>query len=309
VSREFRHSSNGEGILRTYRLILWIGTLLAVAIALAPGVTLLRTLDAFLIQAAGFLAAFVKARHRTLAFAASPNSIVEADLTAPREPLPGGPVVALLPVASLGALGLWVSLRPNGLPARFPVHWDFHGPDSWAATTPAAIFGFLALHALTCLLLIGVAWGVLNGSRHISASGAGAAAERAFRRRTVQLLIVCAYFIVGPAWFAFLQPSAAVMTVWSLGLTAVVVAFTVSLIRTGQGGSRAIATVVGAPTGDRTPDACWKWGLFYINPADPSIFVEKRFGIGYTVNLGNHWAWLVLALLLTPLAATLAFRR
>jgi uncharacterized membrane protein len=41
--------------------------------------------------------------------------------------------------------------------------------------------------------------------------------------------------------------------------------------------------------GDRTPDACWRWGLFYVNPADPSILIEKRFGIGYTLNFGNRW--------------------
>ena len=52
------------------------------------------------------------------------------------------------------------------------------------------------------------------------------------------------------------------------------------------------------PTGDRTSDACWKWGLIYFNPADPSILIEKRFGIGYAINLGNRWAWVVLALLL-----------
>jgi uncharacterized membrane protein len=39
--------------------------------------------------------------------------------------------------------------------------------------------------------------------------------------------------------------------------------------------------------GDRTPDACWKLGIFYFNPADPSVFVARRFGIGYTFNFGN----------------------
>jgi uncharacterized membrane protein len=38
-------------------------------------------------------------------------------------------------------------------------------------------------------------------------------------------------------------------------------------------------------------------GLIYFNPADPSILVEKRFGVGYTINLGNRWAWAVLAAL------------
>jgi Family of unknown function (DUF5808) len=44
---------------------------------------------------------------------------------------------------------------------------------------------------------------------------------------------------------------------------------------------------------DRTPDRCWKAGIFYVNPADPALFVEKRHGIGYTLNFGNPWSWVV----------------
>ena len=46
-------------------------------------------------------------------------------------------------------------------------------------------------------------------------------------------------------------------------------------------------TADSAPVGDRTPDVCWKLGIFYFNPDDPALFVEKRFGIGWTVNFAN----------------------
>ena len=42
---------------------------------------------------------------------------------------------------------------------------------------------------------------------------------------------------------------------------------------------------------DGTPDACWKLGLIYYNPEDSALMVEKRFGIGYTVNFGNRTLW------------------
>jgi uncharacterized membrane protein len=70
-----------------------------------------------------------------------------------------------------------------------------------------------------------------------------------------------------------------------------------------QGGTRAAIPAPAAAEGDHTPDACWKWGVFYFNPADPAILIEKRFGIGYTLNFGNRWSWAVmLAVLLIPLA-------
>jgi uncharacterized membrane protein len=46
---------------------------------------------------------------------------------------------------------------------------------------------------------------------------------------------------------------------------------------------------------DRTPDRCWKKdGKYYVNRADPALFVEKRVGVGYTPNYGNPWSWVVL---------------
>ena len=58
-----------------------------------------------------------------------------------------------------------------------------------------------------------------------------------------------------------------------------------------------------APAGDRTPDECWKWGLFYYNPADPDVWVEKRIGIGWTFNFGHPRAWFILGAILLFAAA------
>jgi len=298
VAREFRRTAEAARILLTFRAVVWVSALAAIALALATGLYLW----ALLILSAGFVAALVNAHRQMLAHAAAPSPIVEVDLSAPPERLPGGWVVAALPVLLVAAAGFWAGLNWDRLPERFPVHWGLHGADRWVATTPATVFAFLALYACLCLLLALLAWGLLHWSRRISPSGPGAAGERDFRRRVAQLSIAMAYLLVCPAWFALFQPSAALMNAWVVGLAVVVVAFTVSLIRGGQGGSRA-AGGGAAPVGDRTPDACWKWGLVYINPADPSILVEKRFGIGYTLNLGNRRTWLVLALTLIPLAA------
>ncbi|CEI72754.1 MULTISPECIES: DUF5808 domain-containing protein [Romboutsia] len=34
-------------------------------------------------------------------------------------------------------------------------------------------------------------------------------------------------------------------------------------------------------------DDLWIWGTFYNNPNDPSLFVNKRFGVGWTINIGH----------------------
>jgi uncharacterized membrane protein len=63
-----------------------------------------------------------------------------------------------------------------------------------------------------------------------------------------------------------------------------------------------VAALRGRPN-EPAPDRCWKGGIFYVNPEDPSLFVSKRLGIGYTLNFGNPWSWGVLALILLAAAA------
>lgn len=45
--------------------------------------------------------------------------------------------------------------------------------------------------------------------------------------------------------------------------------------------------------GDRSPDEAWKLGLVYYNPDDPAVWVEKRFGVGYTLNFARATTWLI----------------
>jgi hypothetical protein len=49
---------------------------------------------------------------------------------------------------------------------------------------------------------------------------------------------------------------------------------------------------------DSPPAGRWRAGIFYLNREDPSIFVQKRFGTGYTLNFGQPMAWLLLVVLL-----------
>ena len=82
------------------------------------------------------------------------------------------------------------------------------------------------------------------------------------------------------------------------------------LIRAGLGGSRRAGAGAGGanPAGDRTADRYWKLGVFYVNGEDPALMVEKRFGIGYTINLGHPGAWLVIGMLVAVTVVLVAPR-
>lgn len=42
---------------------------------------------------------------------------------------------------------------------------------------------------------------------------------------------------------------------------------------------------------ERGGDEFWRWGLFYYNPNDPTLFIQHRAGSGYTVNFANFLSW------------------
>ena len=49
----------------------------------------------------------------------------------------------------------------------------------------------------------------------------------------------------------------------------------------------------------------WVGGIFYVNREDASILVEKRFGIGYTLNFGNFKAVTLMAVFFVLLVGLL----
>jgi uncharacterized membrane protein len=299
VNPEFRRTGFGRNIQRRYRLILWGFAILAICLQLASGFA-----AALLIQVVGYFCAVADAHRQTLAHSVPRGMVVEVNLSAPRETMPGGLAVALLPVGSLSALALWASHHWDRLPQQLPVHWGLHGPDRWVNRTSAAVYGFLAVHAAISLGFVLVAFGILHWSRRISTGGALAEGDRTFRRRNVEMILLISYFPAVQAWIVLLQPSATGLW-WGASLLAIIAIYFALLIRSGRGGNRTVtpSSGRGSSEGDRTSDAHWKWGIFYFDPADPSIFVEKRFGIGYTVNFGNRWSWAVLGLLLVAILA------
>jgi uncharacterized membrane protein len=67
----------------------------------------------------------------------------------------------------------------------------------------------------------------------------------------------------------------------------------------GHSDSRAVVALIkkmGEPSDpiDPTPDKCWRGNIFYYNPDDAALFVEKRDDLAYTLNFGNYWSWVLM---------------
>ncbi|KYG28225.1 DUF1648 domain-containing protein [Alkalihalobacillus trypoxylicola] len=97
-------------------------------------------------------------------------------------------------------------------------------------------------------------------------------------------------------WSHFYPNTQHMVTIVSLVFTGIILVGALAIsFSTGQGGSRIQAR--GSEQVDsvgRDEDIHWKLGQFYFNPKDPALFLEKRFGVGWTINFARPIAWLLL---------------
>ncbi len=297
--------SVGRQALAAYRNAVHFGVVAAAAL-LGAGWALAAVWPAVVSPVAEIAAVYVgflAARRRVLPRAIRETPDRPKAERGPREPLVGGPFWQALPFAALAALAwhLWTLLP--GAPARLPEHWNFAGAvDRWGATNGFTITEPAWICAAVALLLLLVQIGVQRWTPTLPQAAPGREHERHFRRLVGFVLLFGEYLVVAAGvWGALARIEIArggssplsgwVVLAASVAYAAVVITL---LIRAGQGGSRRAREGKEASAPETTRNEAWKAGVFYYAPEDPAIFVEKRFGLGYTVNFGNPWSWVIL---------------
>lgn len=213
-------------------------------------------------------------------------------------------------VVGLAVIGeTWA--RWSEIPQRVPMHFGASGaPDAWGAKGFATM---MTLPIMTLLMppLLGVVAVLTARAKRAVRRGGGAsvAAQARFRRATVRLLSAIAILASamlglvshGALQVALGRAAALPAIALPLGIAMGVVALGGALwltYRHGQGGARIEAADDSAPLTDGlADDRFWKWGIFYVNPDDPSLMVEKRFGIGYTLNFAHRGATVFMVVL------------
>ena len=217
------------------------------------------------------------------------NDISEASLETDSSGLPGGVLGQLLPFLLLAGGGVWLFTRWNDVPAQVPMHWDAHGHvNHYVSRTPLHVAMPLVLAALICLLVHFMARAIRSGSPR------GAARKPSLR------MMLAAELVIAAVCCAVVVISA---TNGRLFLPAMLFIFFLIMALIGTGISLFSGVRKQEPL--RNPSA-WH-ALFYSDSEDPALFVPKRSGLGYTINLGHRAAIpIVLLLLSLPLAAVIA---
>jgi uncharacterized membrane protein len=311
VAPGFRDSSDGILILRRYRRELFgVST---VALGLLAGLALTPALPlaplGLLVQLGAYYCVFFRARRLVLTHAVPPTTVREAQITARNRRIFGGWLAASGPFCLLAVCAGYLWLHWGQIPTQLVVHWNAQGkPDRWAVRNLGSVFFPLLTTATILAALTLLLYGIAHWLRPIYTGGIQGARESRFRRTVSALLLATEYLLaLQSSWIAIqpLLPGSNQRPAGGVALLLpllVVIGFVVSLMRLGQGGSRMSASQTSesapiGPVGDRTEDRFWKLGIFYFNRSDPAVLVEKRFGIGYTMNFGHPVAWAILLLI------------
>ncbi len=213
----------------------------------------------------------------------------------------------IVPMVITVGLVVFTLFHYNSLPDQIPTHW---GPDG----KPDAFTGKTYLSALTLPLVLlvmnamflGINELTRNSGIKLSAGNVKASRIRqlCLRKYTSWLLFLISILV--SMLFTFLQfttlyensvSNLLIITI-PLAFSALVLIGTVILaIKVGKKDSDLDVEVINEDSHEvinADEDQYWKGGLFYYNPEDPSIFVEKRFGVGWTLNFARPLGYIVL---------------
>lgn len=202
---------------------------------------------------------------------------------------------------------LFTLMKYDQLPAQIPMQYNFSGEvTNWANKSyrAALMMPIMQLYMIVIFIFVNTIIG--KAKQQVSAVNPKESAMKniIFRKRWSAFTIIAGISTVALLSFVqfaiifSLKPTliSIIIMVYTFGI---IIACIILSITTGQGGSRisSITTESGEVI-DRDDDNYWKLGQFYFNKNDPSIFLEKRFGIGWTANLARPMTWLLLILII-----------
>ncbi|KAA9153087.1 DUF1648 domain-containing protein [Amycolatopsis acidicola] len=233
------------------------------------------------------------------------------------EPTPFPWLWALPAVLLLAATVVYGAVRYPDMPATLVLHFNASGqPDHEAAKSLSSVFGVVFLQTGLTALFLGLAYALPRLKPDLDPTRPRSSADQHRRftsgmARALLVLAACLNVSLGLASWQIWRgaadfPTLPVVLPTLLGAAGLLVFG----LRYGQSGNK-------LPTGEepandateRDDDRYWKLGLFYVNRDDRAVWVPKRFGIGWTVNLGNPVAVAASVLLIAACIALPALVR
>ncbi|MEJ5285424.1 MAG: DUF5808 domain-containing protein [Brevinematales bacterium] len=201
------------------------------------------------------------------------------------------------------------------IPDKVIIHWDASlNPDKWVNKSYFLILFPVLMQLFMIFVFILTYFIIVRARQQIDPANPEESRRKniIFKRTWANFTIFSGIFML----FVFLlmqvsfiiQLSPEILTGIILGITGIIVLASIYIsVRVGQGGSRIkLSEKKEKNVILRDDDKYWKLGVFYFNPDDPAVFVEKRFGIGWTNNWARPLSWVLLIGLLVLMGVIIA---
>jgi len=180
------------------------------------------------------------------------------------------------------------------LPEKFATHFNPGGvADAWGVKSVSLIMAPVFNQIVCAALMFFIGMMARNAPASVKGNPE-AAPGYATLRRFVSLLIIAVTLVLETkflmtelVYLGIVRNMQAGATVITVLIILLVIALFAAFFRMARNKKPS-----GAVLDD---DDKWVLGRIYFNPSDPSLFVEKRNGIGRTVNFGRPAAWIIFA--------------
>jgi len=220
--------------------------------------------------------------------------------------------LVLILVTYFGALQLF-ELAPNMIPVRYDINGD---PSVFQPKSLRIVYQMIGMQVFIGVLFFIVNFTITRAKKTIDPANPEESSIKndvmkyrwsifLFVTGLLMLLIFAqalfSMFVTMPVWAILYMP---------MGATLIILAYAIILaVKTGQSGSK-IKSSIDKKTGTeitRDDDSLWKLGMFYYNKDDPAVFIEKRFGAGWTNNWARWQSWLFIGIIVCIIVVTALF--
>lgn len=201
-------------------------------------------------------------------------------------------------------LTIWLIYLYPLLPSVIPTHWGANGqPDAWSDKSFFSVFFLIFTLLFTQLLMYGMSWGTFHSSVKVKAQKSELSLQREHETRKLMTEMLAFLTLITTLFLGLLE----VQTNWSIlysdATLSMLYSIPIFLLLTFGSvyyymkRSKALNEQfkkLDSLESEPSDDEHWKWGLFYYNKDNPELFIEKKFGIGWTVNFARPGIWIFL---------------
>ncbi|SDW69618.1 DUF5808 domain-containing protein [Paenibacillus sp. CF384] len=199
--------------------------------------------------------------------------------------------VALIAVSAISAVLLW-----DQIPNKLAVHYNItFQPDRYAAKGFGPVFMFNIVQLFLLAIMMGADYVVKHATQHARPEMTN---EKSWQFRYANSVFLYGLSLLLVLYFSYVQATTlygwprVLLLIGTIALFVLIIgglAFLIIYIRR--------LRLTQHLDGDLGEEGRWMAGGIYYNPQDPSIFVPKKYGIGWTLNFGRPTSWLVIATL------------